>query len=374
MDNRTVHQPIHPDVRPLLDPEYAAFHDQYYQHIVPDDQKVWDGSARLPLDCPPTGSTPVAVGSVEDLDLGNYTVRVFTPDSPKPSRGWPAFLWLHGGGWAVGGVEQSNDFLALICQRAKAVVVTVGYRLAPEHPFPAAFDDSVDALKWLCSDEATTKLGVDPSSVAIGGLSAGGQMAASLAIKAGTLQPPIKLKFQLLVVPVIDNTATTSTIWASRKNAPWLTPPRMTWYRKMYFTDEKSVETWEASPNFAPKALLATSPKTWIAVAEQDLLAPEAQAYAEQLDDAWKEAGVNQSAVVSIYQGSTHGILVMNGMRKHYSSPFLLLLGASFAFSPLGNNRIGTMKDMLTKCSGVLSKGRQLMEDAANQAAAWFSS
>lgn len=314
--SRTIHQPIHPDVRPLLDPEYAAFHDQYLQYIVPDDQKVWDGSARLPNPLSPsTGSTPVTVGSVEDLDLGDYTVRVFTPEGTRPPQGWPAFMWFHGGGWAVGDIAMGNDLCALICRRARCVVVTVGYRLAPEHPFPAAFDDAVHALRWLAgAEEGAARLGVDPGSIAVGGTSAGGQLAASLALKAATLAPPIPLAFQLLVVPVIDNTATASTIWAKNKNAPWLTPARMLWYRNMYFTDEKSAEMWEASPNFAGKALLAKTPKTWIAISEQDLLAPEAEAYAEQLKDAWAEAGVDEKVVVNTYEGSTHSILAMTGM------------------------------------------------------------
>lgn len=325
---RPIHQPIHQKIRPLLDPEYIAFHDQHCQFAIPDDQKIWDGSARLrPAGWPVTESAPVEVGQVRDLDMGNYNVRVFTPEGQKPPNGWPVFLWFHGGGWAVGDIGNGNDICALICQRARCVVVTVGYRLAPEHPFPAAFDDSVDALKWVHSGSGVEELGVDSRSIAIGGTSAGGQIAASLSIKAAILDPPIKLSFQLLIVPVIDNTATVSTAWRARKNAPWLTPARMEWYRRMYLLDKRDAERWEASPNYAPTSLLANSPRTWVAVSEQDLLATEAELYAEQLKEAWREhANDTLSVEVKSYQGSTHSILAMSGMKNILPSSFGIIM------------------------------------------------
>ncbi|KEY73065.1 hypothetical protein S7711_06137 [Stachybotrys chartarum IBT 7711] len=321
-NDRCVHQAIHPSVRPLLDPEYVEFHDQYYQYLVPDDQKVWDGSARVrAVSVPSTESVPVAVGSIRDIDLGNYNARVFTPEGVRPDSGWPVFLWFHGGGWAVGDVGANNDLCALVCQRAECVVVTVGYRLAPENPFPAAFDDCVGALRWVHSQEGVQDLGINPSNIGVGGISAGGQLATSLSMKAATLEPPIALAFQLLIVPVIDNTATASTVWRTRKDAPWLTPARMQWYRRMYLVNEEDAKRWEASPNHAPKALLAKSPKTWIAVAEQDLLSTEALLFAKQLNGAWEEAGSNKdglSVELGIYKGATHSILAMSGMFAEY--------------------------------------------------------
>ncbi|OIW32646.1 hypothetical protein CONLIGDRAFT_653236 [Coniochaeta ligniaria NRRL 30616] len=336
-NTRTIHQPIHSDVRPHLDPEYVSFHDQYLQYVIPDDSKPWDGSARLGNpSLPPTESTPVPVGSVRDLDLGDYDIRIFTPAGEAPPDGWPVFIWFHGGGWAVGDISSNNDLCAMVCRRAQCVVVTVGYRLAPEHPYPAAFEDSVAALKWICGEDGVRQLGVDRTRIAVGGISAGGQLAASLVLEAANMQPPIRIAFQLLVVPVIDSTAMTSTIWAENKLAPWLTPARMTWYRRMYFADEADTLKWNASPNLAPKELLAKSPKTWIAVAERDLLAPEAESYARHLAAAWTDSGVaDAGVVVKRYEGSTHSILALNG---------------------------------------VLSKGRELLLDTAEQAAKWFLS
>ncbi|KAI1333607.1 alpha/beta hydrolase fold-domain-containing protein [Xylariaceae sp. FL0016] len=331
-----VYQPIHEAVRPLLDPEYVAFHDKYLQYVLPDDRKVWDGSARTTSSAwPPTESTPVQVKEVRDLDLGAYDARVWTPDAEKPSRGFPVFLWFHGGGWAVGSIASGNDICALICRRAACVVVSVGYRLAPDHPFPAAFDDSVASLRWVHSAEGAAELRIDSERIAVGGTSAGGQLAASLCIQAARLSPPVRLAFQLLVLPVIDNTATASTVWSTRKDAPWLTPERMTWYRKMYLANEDDALKWEASPNLAPEPLLSESPCTWIAIAEQDLLAPEAELYASQLRESWKRCGkADSNVLVKAYAGSTH---------------------CTLAFS------------------GILAKGQELLSDAADQAAAWFA-
>jgi acetyl esterase/lipase len=113
--------------------------------------------------------------------------------------------------------------------------------------------------------------------------------------------------FQLLICPVIDNSATTSTTWEASQHAPWLTPTRMTWYREQYFRDPEDVKEWTASPCFAPQDLLAKSPKTLLLVAECDLLAPEALSYAERLQKA------NVEVNVRIYKGATHSVLVLAG-------------------------------------------------------------
>jgi acetyl esterase/lipase len=108
-------------------------------------------------------------------------------------------------------------------------------------------------------------------------------------LKASLLPTPIPIAFQILIVPVIDNTATVSTIWSSKAHAPWLTPSRMSWYRRMYLPDSARDSEWSASPNLAPDEVLSRSPKTWVAVADQDLLSPEALAFAEQLIPSFKK-------------------------------------------------------------------------------------
>ena len=112
---------------------------------------------------------------------------------------------------------------------------------------------------------------------------------------------------QLLLCPVIDNTATIDSTWATSQYAPWLTPGRMSWYRKQYFQSTSDTHHWDASPNLAPADVLKKNPATFIAVAECDLLAPEDLAYAQSLQNA----GVDTE--VKLYKGATHSILLLAG-------------------------------------------------------------
>lgn len=218
----------------------------------------------------------------------------------------------------------------------KCVVVTINYRHAPEHVYPAAVDDCLTGLRWLYEPSNASRLGINTSLVTIGGLSAfvipfpysplilsrthgtpptntqsrGGNLAAILTMNL-TLSPrplhppPIS---QLLICPVIDSTATASTGWSATRHVPWLTPTRMGWYQDLYFSrGDLDKKQWQASPCFAPRELLAKSPKTWLAVAGVDLLTTEGLAYAELL----KENGVEVET--EVYEGATHSVLVLAG-------------------------------------------------------------
>lgn len=167
-------------------------------------------------------------------------------------------------------------------------------------------------VEWLFR-EAPKYYNIDTSRVAIGGTSAGGNLAAVLAIEAACLFQQFKPVYLLLIVPVIDNTATPGNGWYNL-NAPWLTPQRMLWYRRMYLPNGHGRdaifgrEDWQVSPSLASSKLLSKCPPTWIAVAEHDLLATEALAFSNQL----RAAGVQTA--VKVYRGSTHSILALNGV------------------------------------------------------------
>lgn len=214
---------------------------------------------------------------------------------------------------------------------ASCVVVNVNYRHAPENPYPAPVEDAMEALEWTARF-GESEIDIDRSQIALAGTSAyallqfpsfirnililfcsGGNLVAVLSLKAAIANPPIPIVSQILIVPVIDNTATESTTWATNRNAPWLSPSRMQWYRRMYLPEDGDAFKWDASPNLAPAGLLAKSPKTWIAVAELDILAPEALVYSQQLH----QAGVSVEA--KIYGGSTHSILALSGV---FHNPF----------------------------------------------------
>lgn len=303
---RQILQPIHPSLRQKLDREYVAFHDEHLQYIRPSEETPWHADMRQqPSPMRLGGLAMESVGSVRDIDHGNYQLRVFTPKGNKPDHGWPCLMWFHGGGYVMGGLDSENAFLTIACNRAECVVVTVNYRHAPEHVYPAAVDDAVAALEWAVSPSGTSILEINVSRMAVGGLSAGGGLAAVLSMKGALLAPPVPLKAQLLICPVIDNTATVETVWSTSQHAPWLTPARMQWYREKYLPDPSTGSQWTASPCFAPQEVLARSPKTFLAIAECDLLAPEEHRYAAQLQDAGVEVKVVE------YEGSTHSILVL---------------------------------------------------------------
>lgn len=252
----------------------------------------------------------------------------------------------------VGGLNSENGFLRHVCKcksfaiqlgwdytrpndeiktkiDLNCVVVSINYRHAPEHCYPAAIDDSFAGLKWVLAPETATRLSINTSKIAVGGLSAyaqkcytnekqrkcltglwsrGGGLAATVSMKAA-LDAGIteRIVCQILICPVIDSTATVDTAWATSKHSPWLTPSRMTWYRNMYFRSEDERRNWDASPCFAPEEALQQSPSTFLAIAECDLLAPEDFQYGHAL----QKLGVDVDA--QVYSGATHSILILAG-------------------------------------------------------------
>lgn len=303
---RRIWQPLHPSVRPLLDPEYVAFHDRYSQYVEPEQTKGWDSSYRTRYTWPYSGSPVLKVGEVKDIQpCPNFTIRVFTPKGDPPASGWPLVLWMHGGAFAVGNIDSDNDVCSLMCRDARCVVINIDYRLAPEHPFPAGLDDCVETLKWCTSAYAEEYLNIDRTKIVIGGVSAGGNLAAVLSLIAVEFSIPILL--QLLVVPVTDNTATLKTSWALHPHAPWLTASRMLFYRDLYLPDPSSWSDWKASPILAPPELLAGLPKTWVAVAEQDLLSTEGILYTNLLQQH------SVMASCRTYEGMPHGMMALSG-------------------------------------------------------------
>ncbi|KIM36277.1 hypothetical protein M413DRAFT_449327 [Hebeloma cylindrosporum] len=301
-------QPIHPSVLPKLDPEYIAFHNEYVANVVPLHTLPWDPAIRNTPAVPGT-SEPLKVGKTQDFDLSKAKIRTFTPEGPSPQDGWPGFIFFHGGGWTLGNIASATSFCTNMAIRAKCVVISVDYRLAPENPYPSAIEDAVDALHWV-NMNGEKELGVNLNQIAVGGTSSGGNIAAVLALKNAQMDIPIPFIFQLLIVPVTDNTAdvATSSGWADNQFSPWLSPARMLWFRNNYLPNEEDLRKWDASPIFAPDDLLAKLPKTWIAVAELDILKEEGINYAERI----KKAGVEVE--IHVYKGVPHPLMAMDGV------------------------------------------------------------
>ncbi|KAF8328322.1 Alpha/Beta hydrolase protein [Amanita rubescens] len=307
-------QPLHPSVISKLDPEYVEFHNKHLQYLPIYHTVPWNPEFRNGVTVP--GSTPpLEVGKIQDYDLTHTNFRTFTPPGEAPAKGWPLFIFFHGGGWTMGKKESESSFATQMCIHAKCVVISVNYRLAPEYPYPAAVEDAIESLQWVVKNGKGT-LNIDLSRVAVGGSSSGGNLAAALALKAPFLTPPLPhpLVLQLLIVPVTDNTSTDLSpsqhaSWKTNEHTPWLSPARMLWFQNNYLPDVNRRSEWLASPLLAPDDVIKGAPKKcWVGVTEMDVLRDEGLAFASRLE----KAGVDTQVVV--YERAPHPIMAMDGV------------------------------------------------------------
>ncbi|KAJ5906261.1 uncharacterized protein N7473_003177 [Penicillium subrubescens] len=306
--------PLHESVRDKLSPEYVAFYNQY---IINNQQVHYQPveASRTSGTLIPGGGPLLTVGQTEDISIPrrassgpDVKVRCFTPAGGKPHDGWPVLLYFHGGGWVLGTIDTENTVCTNICVRANCVVITVDYRLAPEHPWPAAVHDSWEAFQWLVSDGAS-KLSINLSNMAIGGSSAGGNLSAIVSQKALALSPPVLFKSQVLSVPVTDNTALVSNnqSYALYEQTAALPAEKMLWYRKHYLPSESDWAHPEASPLFY-QGNWSQLPPALILVAELDVLRAEGEEYGEKL----RAAGVPVD--LHVMAGMPHPFLAMDGV------------------------------------------------------------
>jgi acetyl esterase len=239
--------------------------------------------AAVPQECGP----PIPVAHVSDVDARGVPCRLC-----RPPAGAPVLVYAHGGGWAIGTVETVDRQCRRIADRSGCAVLSVDYRLAPEHPFPAAVDDVQTALAWL--RDAGDGLGVDAGRVAIGGDSAGGHLATVVARRERDAGRP--LAYQVLIYPVIDPSR--SSVSYRELGRYGLDAETMALFWEMFVPPGAD----ESDPDVSPLvADLAGLPPTLIVTAEFDVLRDEGEAYG----DALIAAGV--PAVVVRYQGVNHG-------------------------------------------------------------------
>ncbi len=207
------------------------------------------------------------------------------------------FLYFHGGGWVLGGLNTHHGVCATLAQQAGCVVCSVDYRMAPEHRFPAAVDDAWAVTTWAA--EHADELGGRPGALAVGGDSAGGNLAAVCALKARDTGLPLAL--QLLVYPVMDADLETST-YREFAEGYFLTAYAMRWFWDHYLPEGDRFQP-DASPLRADD-VSGTAPALVI-TAEFDPLRDEGEAYARRLE----EAGV--PVTLSRYDGMIHGFYRM---------------------------------------------------------------
>jgi acetyl esterase len=250
------------------------------------------------LENPEIWGLPDEVDEVVDLLIpgpeGKLRVRVYRPRSTELL---PVVLWFHGGGWVVGTIESHDPLCRALANRTPCVVVSVDYRLAPEAPFPAGLDDAWAATQWVA--EETLELGADPSRIVVAGDSAGGNLAAAVALRARDAGLPLAL--QALVYPVIDFDFESESYLRLAEGLN-LTRAKMQWYWELYLGGADGLQP-EASPLRAPD--LAGVAPALVQVAEHDPLLSEGEAYAARLE----EAGV--PVTLTRYDGVIHGFIRM---------------------------------------------------------------
>ena len=287
-----------------LDPQIAAFLKEAAASGAPALESMPVPQARdfiRTLFAPPGDRTPVK--KVEDRKIeangANLRIRIYTPEG---SGTLPILVYLHGGGWVIGDVDAYDPVCRDLCKGAGCIVVSVDYRLAPEHKFPTPVEDCYAATKWVVGNAAA--LGGDPARVAVGGDSAGGNLSAAVALMARDRGAPA-LAFQLLIYPVTNDDLTTGS-YRSNAEGYLLTKAGMTWFWDHYLKVASDGANPYASPLRATN--LGKLPPALVITAEYDPLRDEGIAYAERL----RAAGVKVTH--TNYPTAIHGFFSLGYM------------------------------------------------------------
>jgi acetyl esterase len=300
---------------PALDPQVARVLEEYAH--VPAAQSTPLAEARATsLRLAREQFGPVdEVSAVADREADGVPVRVYRPaGSGEPA---PALVFFHGGGWVLGSIESHDGIARALASRTPCVVVSVDYRLAPEHPYPAAVEDAWTATRWVTAHAGELEL--DPLRIGVGGDSAGGTLAAVVARKARDAGVPIAV--QLLLYPVTDHAFDTSSYSLFAEG--WgLTREAMAWFWSQYLGGRAD----GADPDISPARLgdLRRLAPAVVVTAECDVLRDEGEAYAQRLRKAAVETESRR------YDGMVHGFLRMAG-RAERSNRALDEVAASLA-------------------------------------------
>lgn len=264
-------------------------------------------SARLPK----VGEAPARV--VDRAVPGGPAVRLYAPPEPGPH---PVLLFLHGGGWVLGDLDSHDDVCRSMAVRAGALVVSADYRLSPEARFPAPLDDCEAALRWAADHAA--EYGGDPHRLAVGGDSAGGNLAAALALRLRDRGGP-PVAFQLLIYPVTDRNFETAS-YRQYASGFGLTRANMQWFWDCYLPGAAEPPRPEAAPLRSPA--LGGLPPAFIITAECDVLRDEGEAFARRLH----KEGVAVRGMR--FQGMNHGFIRMGALYPQADRALTELAGA----------------------------------------------
>ena len=281
--------PLHPQVAALLE-AMSSLGAPPIEESTPEAVRAARAAMARPSD--------EHVHEIRDVDADGVPCRLYRP---RADDGLGLLVFLHGGGWVIGDLDSHDPVCRSLANMSGHAVLSVGYRLAPEHRFPAALDDSLVAVRW--AHEHAPELGCRADRLAIGGDSAGGNLAAVIAQQA-----PVPLVFQLLVYPVTDCTRSLPS-YEQNGTGYFLTKAGMGWFIDHYLGSGASThDDLRVSPLHAPDHVLAETPPALVITAEFDPLRDEGDAYADRL----AACGVPTSHVR--FGGMIHGFFSLAGL------------------------------------------------------------
>jgi acetyl esterase len=270
--------PIDPDAQRVLDLIREAGRPPYESLPVEEARRLYlAGRAVLQPE-------PQEVAEVRDLTCpgpGGAEIRLRAYRGVGAPETAPCLVFYHGGGWVIGDLDSHDGPCRAIANAASCRVVSVDYRLAPEHRFPAAFEDSAAAWCFVAR-EAASRLGVDPARVAVGGDSAGGNLAAAVSLLARDDAATPSPVFQLLIYPAVDLAMTAPSYQRITEGVP-LTANTARWFRDHYLATPAEAVDWRASPLRAPS--LRGLPPALVLTVGLDPLCDEGIAYARRMDE-----------------------------------------------------------------------------------------
>lgn len=248
--------------------------------------------------------SPEPVSKVEDRSIpgpgGDLPIRIYTPEGSGP---FPALIFFHGGGYVIGNLDTHDNPCRALANKTPCVVVSVDYRLAPEHKFPAAVEDAYAATQWVATNAGL--IGADPDRIAVAGDSAGGNLATVVSMIAENKGGP-SLKYQILVYPITDLSNVDTESYHEHGAGYLLTRDGMIYYRDHYIAHANERKDPYASPLLAED--LSGLPPTLLIAAEFDVLKDEGKAYADRL----KQAGV--PVTYSLYEDMIHAFFNLGGV------------------------------------------------------------
>ena len=287
--------PVDPQIQALLDRGTGV----PATHTLPVAEARRQYEARIALMAPPAAVATIAERSI-DGPGGPLRLRIYTPAGRGP---FPLMLFFHGSGFVLCSLDTHDGLCRNLSAGTGCVVVSVDYRLAPEHKFPAGPDDCLAATRWAAAHAA--ELGIDPARILLAGDSAGGTMAAVTALRVRDEGGP-ELCGQILLYPVTDYHTPGTPSYAENADGYGLTRDTMKWFWGHYLTDAAEAENPHASPLRARD--LSGLPPAFVMSAEYDPLRDEAELYGERL----RAAGVPTE--ITRRSGMNHGFLFWVGL------------------------------------------------------------